>query len=225
MKIRTDFVTNSSSSNFTIEISVNFGGNMVRIAENPLDHSPDDGGKAKFTGNLEEVNYHLSSVEELATWLTNSIKQDTWLDKETAAFKKKKQRFIEEARTKIKSVRDIDSIVVMRKYDAWGEFAELVGDTLEMGEYAKKYANSSGIDKERAEAEMITHILETIEARGDSFGEDSDRCRYNWHGKSVEALAGRIVKGIGPMSVSGYERKELKLKTGEYFDESYFDLT
>ena len=38
-------------------------------------------------------------------------------------------------------------------------------------------------------------------------------------------LAKRLCSNYGPGSVSGVERKELNMKTGEYFDESDFDLS
>lgn len=225
MKIRTDFVTNSSSSNFTVEITINYTSGSVYIEENPYNHNPDDGGEARFDGDLREVNNHLSSVEELATWLANSLRQDTWDDDETPSFKRKKNKFINDARTKIKSVRDIESIVVERHYDAWGEFADLVADNSELTELAEKYMNSTGIAKQRAEAEMITYIHTTTDASGESFGCDSVASRFNWSGKSVAELAKRLCSNYGPGSVSGVERKELNMKTGEYFDESDFDLS
>lgn len=226
MKIRTDFVTNSSSSNFTVEISIISKYGNIYLEEDPYEHDPDQGGEARFDGDLRDVNSHLSSVEDLATWLANSLTQDTWYEHETTAFKKKKTRFINEVKTKIKSVRDIDSIIVERRYDAWGEFADLVADNdYRLRKLAEKYVNSVGVEKERAEAEMITYIQTCTEAKGESFGCDSVISRYSWRGDSVKELASRLVSNYGPGSVSGSERKELNLKTGEYFDESNFDLT
>ena len=58
--------------------------------------------------------------------------------------------------------RCIESIVVERHYDAWGEFADLVADNSELTELAEKYMNSTGIAKQRAEAEMITYIVKRM---------------------------------------------------------------
>lgn len=230
MKIRTDFVTNSSSSCFTVEISILSKNENIGFCENPYKYNPDCGGEATFVDDLRDVNSHLSSVEELATWLADSVKQDSlrceYTKRGIVAFEKTKTEFINDAKTKIKSVRDIDSIVVERHYSAWGEYANLIADNdHRLVELAEKYLNSTGMDKERTEAEMITYIHQTSTVEcGESFGRNSAISRYNWSGNSVKKLAERLVSHRGPGSVSGVERKELNLKTGEYFDESEFDL-
>lgn len=223
MKIRTDFVTNSSSSNFTVEIELQSADKLVCLTENPSSRGADV-GEAKFTGNLRDINSHLSSVEDLATWLAQSIEPD-WQERGATYFQRKQSKFVKDACGAFRSVRDIDSITVTRRYDAWGEFAELVADNDScLVELAQAYINSTGIEKDRAAAAMITYIQTATEARGESFGKDSAICRYRWNGKSVEKLAERLCNNYGPGNVSGVERKRLNLKTGEYFDTSDFDL-
>lgn len=222
MKIRTDFVTNSSSSSYSVEVSIISKSGNVYIEACPFS---EDIGSASFEGDLQKINKHLSSVEELATWLAESLTMDMCDDDEMTVFEEEKAQFIDEARTKIKSVRDIESVIVNYEYNAYGEFADLVADNdKRLRELAEKYVHSTGIEQERAEAEMITYIHSTTEARGESFGWGYHTSRYYWKGHSVKELAERLVSSRGPDSVSGSEREELNLKTGEYFNESTFDL-
>lgn len=222
MKIRTDFVTNSSSSNFTVEVMISSPNRYVSISENR--QTSDGGSKMVFNGDLKDINSHLSSVEELATWLAGSI-HDYWESTDSYSLRRKKERFIREACTTFKSVRDIDEITVKRRYDAWGEMADLIADNdRELVSLAQKYLEARGeTEKMRAEAEMVTYINTASDAIGESFG-NAAVCRYNWDGRSLEKLAKRLCSSYGPGSVSGVERKRLNLRTGEYFDTSDFDL-
>lgn len=229
MKIRTDFVTNSSSSSFTVEISIHSKNGIVEFREDPYTYGQ-EWGEARFVDNLMNVNSHLSSVEALAKWLADSVRQpSTWKHTgyEIATLEREKTKFINDAKTIIKSVRDIDSIVVERHYSGWGEGADLIAENdRHLKELAAKYLHSSGIDKERAEAEMVTYIHQTTTVEnGEYFEPNSVIRRYNWSGHSVKKIAEILVSDhCISDKASGVERQELNLKTGEYFDESEFDL-
>lgn len=71
---------------------------------------------------------------------------------------------------------------------------------------------------------MITYIHTAENARGENFGENSVISRFEWNGDSVEELSKRLCNRYCSDSVNGVERKELNLKTGEYFDVSDFEL-
>lgn len=224
MKIRTDFVTNSSSSSFSVVVSIHTQDETIEIEEYPYSYNPDEGGEASFNSDLREIDKHLSSVESLATWLADSISCYVG-GNISKQLKNHKETFIEEAKSKIKSIDEIERVEVTRNYSAWGEFADLVADNdAELVKLAHKYVNSQGIEQERIEAEIVTHIHTTTNAKGESFGFDSINSRYDFDSESIDRLAHRLCSNYGPGETAGWERKEINLKTGEYYDESEFVL-
>lgn len=159
MKIRTDFVTNSSSSSFSVVIAVNgHNGEMVELCLDPTDAYVGGGGEA-IPNHREKKVLGANTLDELVTYLTDNVVFDDAgivfeefdvsigggsvkdirkaLKKceEPEPYFENVMSDIETFRTNVMStfpnMEAVASVRVDSKHFAWGEFADLLESYLE----------------------------------------------------------------------------------------------
>lgn len=238
MKIRADFVTNSSSVNYSVLIMVETNDNrIIKFTERTGD-SYDEMAMLEFGGDLEYIMADKAKVKEeylnvanLANYLMDRVYYNADLDekylrKDNVArrLKIKKMQFIDSLTLNAKSFSDISRISTMTRREGWGEYQEyhdLLDKQLCM--LAKAVANTSGAEQEEAIREMRNYVVtpscERDHGEAIAFADASTEIRYNWGGCDEDLIEeARFITTLREHISSGAieVHQELDLVDGAY---------
>jgi hypothetical protein len=132
---------------------------------------------------------------------------------------------------KVQSVSELKSISIVRDYNGWGEYADLVADNdKELVAFAKALLKNKGNNQEDIRQQMFDYIHSPAPRTMGydfSFANGFSEVNYSWGGglEDLDELAKRLCSTRGPGSVSGTEFYKLDLETGEYSADAEFDLS
>lgn len=254
MKIRADFVTNSSSSSYTVEIRMykKDGREGASFCEDPrfyFDDFSEVCADAYFSADLQLVFNELmngsrekfASVRDLVQYLMDCEGTSVIdpLDEDDADLRKEaeenKARFVREACDAFPSLDDTKSIVVERDYDTRGEFTPCDEGILEEDEelcrLARKVATSRGDEQKRAIRELEEYArTPSIKSPDGTEFADGYGITYKWRGgeeeliRAAKGLWQRADRGIMP-GRSGHERHELDFEAGKMSNQADIELS
>lgn len=234
MKIRTDFVTNSSSSSYALEIVVRDDTGKEYSAS--IEDTRSDYGKVDLKCSTNDIR-NVASVEELIELLSDSI--DISSHGKTKSSTKLIGQMGNEVKQNVSDIDHISNIVLKRKWFAWGEGCSCFGWNLnlmarELPGLARKVCESKGVEKEIAKQEM----MEYLEHFYGVISSESGHCFpsgfmdskvdgvivWNSFVDSIEELAQRIIDEDLPKEDHAEEITEIDMKTGTVTQKAEYTL-
>ena len=225
MKIRTDFVTNSSSSSFCVEISLK----SMDGTEYSAVISPDDGGgngsanincKAKDIANVSDVSAllrllrdHLEIAERMQMWEIED-EGDEWEENDNEDVLYSLEQFENAVRVNIQDISQIRSIQLRRIWCAFGEYSSCFGLNLdifadELLPLCQKVCETNGEASDMAKielAEYLDNFSGAISAEGPGYfptGFLGSRAKTSIEWRNVSEDIGKFARAVVDGALSG----------------------